>query len=640
IAPGGPYDIQVVDPQSGVGTFAGAFTVVANPPPVVTGLSPTQITTGGGTLVVSGNNFDAGSTVLLGSPVTGGVEFCAVPVSSRVAGAITVSVPATLIPAGCYVESPSGSQTPATAGFSLDIAQYLVRVQHSTDVSSGDFAALVVTGSSFNPRDAGVASSRLNVKRGQAGAVIAHDDLGNPFLYVAGGSSNGVDALGSIEVAPVGLFGDLGGACAGAACKFHQLDRTPLPSARAGVQLVARSVAGTAGTSYLYAIGGRTATPTYLNEIWRAQVLRNKDAPSMRRITVANGAGPGAGVWYYRVAALFPIADALNGNGAESLPSDEESVSLTGAQRPTVNWACTPGASKYRVYRTPAGEAVSGAEIALLDLTAACSGTAPGTMSFTDDGSATPDPATAPLPPGALGAWVNTGATLTTARYDFQARTVPDAAFDILVMGGCTSAGTAGDCGASTGSLEKILFSSAADLDGAVSSAGTGLTARARFGAAIATAGTANVAAGNSFMLVFGGENGATGNEVGGGAEVQVADISDLTAAIAFSNAAGAPNNVGVGGWAEITANQGFDLQTRLTNHSLDTLSGTLGNGPFSTAGNFHLSFNNTGGVTYTDGGTRFLCGEQLLRAFIYVVGGFASDATFTPTDTVERFVY
>jgi len=51
--------------------------------------------------------------------------------------------------------------------------------------------------------------------------------------------------------------------------------------------------------------------------------------------------------------------------------------------------------------------------------------------------------------------------------------------------------------------------------------------------------------------------------------------------------------------------------------------------------------------VSYTAGGDRFLCGEQLFRAFIYIVGGFPSGAASgvpaayaAPTNTVELFEY
>jgi hypothetical protein len=636
LAPGGPYDLLVVDPISGQGLLTAAFTVVASPPPVISSLSPASITTGGGAVVVAGAQFDATSSVLLGTPVAGGVEFCPVAVGARAGTtSLTATVPGALGPAGCYVEDAAGNHTAAAAGFSLGIDQFLVRVQHGSDLSFTDYAALVVTGSAFNPVDRGVASSTLVTARGQAGAGVAFDDLGQPYFYVAGGSTTGADALASVEVAPVGLFGDLGGVCAGASCKFRVLDRTPLPAARAGLQLVARSVGGAVGTSYLYAIGGRTAAPANLNEVWRAQVLRSQDAPTMRQVTsaVRLSGGPGAGTWYYKVAALFPVGSPLNAAGAESLPSDEESIQLNDLESGVVKFGCVAGATKYRIYRSDAAQAVSNAEAALADVAAACTGTAPGLMSFTDDGSVTPDPAKRPLPAGALGAWVNTGVTLGTARFDHQARVVPGATSDIVVLGGCTSASGTG-CAASTNSIEKLSFTSGTDLDPAqAATAGSGLTARDRFGVGIATAGNANVSAGKAFLLVFGGET--NGAEISGNATIQAADLATL----AFSNSTGAPQNIGVGGWADVVSNQGFSEATRTNNHTLFSKSGSLGAGPFSLASDFNLNLN-AGVPPYSQGGTRFLPGEQLFRAFVYVAAGFTADNAFTPTNTVERFVY
>ncbi len=647
IATGGPYEVQVIDPVSGQGSIVAAFTVVANPPPLVTNLNPGSISTSGASVTVTGANFDATSTVLLGTPATGGVEFCTVPVSSRPAGQIIVNVPASLN-AGCYIEDAAGNHTTTGAtGFSLSTpsatggGQYLVRVQHGTDVSSGDFAALLVTGSSFNPFDGGVAKATMVTARGQAGSVIAFDDLGQPFLYVTGGSTNGTDALSSVEVAPVGLFGDLGGNCTSSGCTFRVLDRTPLPAARAGISLVQRSIGGSVGTSYLYAIAGRTAAGAPQNTIYQAQVLRTLDAPTMRQITAGAGAGPGAGAWYYRVSALGISADV-----PETLPSDEESVGLDATHtQPTIHWGCVAGATSYRIYRNATAVGVSNSEVVLKDVTPGCSGTGAGTMSATDDGTATAG-TTKPLPHGALGAW-NTAGTLSTSRFDGQARTLPNATQDILVMGGCTAASGPG-CGTSTTSVEKLTFTNPTDsTPGSVSAIGSGFAARDRFGVGIATAGTADVAAGKTFVLVFGGE--ANGSEItGGSSTVAVADIAAEGATPAFTFAStGGPNNIGVGGWTDIVANQGFSLQIKSSNQAIDTVSGSLGTGPFSTTGGFGVSFNNTGGVSYTAGGDRFLCGEQLFRAFIYIVGGFPSGAASgvpaayaAPTNTVELFEY
>ena len=134
----------------------------------------------------------------------------------------------------------------------------------------------VETADTFNPSDVGVTGqATLNTARGDHATAVGTDDLGNPYLYAAGGST-GTAPLASVEVAPIGLFGDLGGACTGGACKFRLLGRTPLPSARTGLQLVPRTIAG--DTTSLYALGGKTGTgggAAVVTDVVRAIVLRN-----------------------------------------------------------------------------------------------------------------------------------------------------------------------------------------------------------------------------------------------------------------------------------------------------------------------------------------------------------------------------
>src|SRR5205823_477826 len=241
------------------------FTVVASPPPAISSINPSTISTSGGSLTVTGTHFDVNglhAKVWLGAKVALGVEFCPLAITGTPTDtSITGTVPPPS--AGCYLEDALGNRTSTSATFSFVQGQFLVRVQHALpaaggDVSSADFAALIVTGASFNPSDVGIANqATLHTARGDSGTAVGTDDLGLPFLYVAGGSS-GTAPLAGVEAAPIGLFGDLGGDCTGSACTFHALDRTPLPTARQGLALVSRTIAG--DTSYIYAIGGREGT--------------------------------------------------------------------------------------------------------------------------------------------------------------------------------------------------------------------------------------------------------------------------------------------------------------------------------------------------------------------------------------------
>ena len=316
----------------------------------------------------TGAAFDTGAqhaSALLGTPVTGGILFCPLAtVGTPSNTSLVATVPASLPAAGCYVEAASGARTASASGFSLATGLYLARVQHLGDVSSADYSGLIVTGPSYNPDVKGIAASKLNTARAAAGVVVATDDLGNAFLYAAGGTTTGSDRLASVEAAPIGLFGDLGGTCTVSGCSFRKLDRTPLPTARSGLSLVARTVPG--DTSYLFAIGG-SGVPSgggavaALPEVWRAQVLRNADAPQVTSLTSASLGTLGAGTYYYRVSALRLAGDAKNPAG-ETLASDEEPITVDDNSKVTIRWTCT-SADKYRVYRTSDADQASGREV-------------------------------------------------------------------------------------------------------------------------------------------------------------------------------------------------------------------------------------------------------------------------------------
>jgi hypothetical protein len=643
IQAGGPYDLEVQDPSGATGRIAAAFTVVANQPPAFaagpSALNPASITVGGGTVRVSGAHFDTPggthSTVYIGTQVTGGVEFCLAPAAGTTSDTVLdVAVPATFADASkCYVEGPTGSRAAAGSGFALGAGLYLVRVQHGGDVAFADYSGLIVVGSAYNPVAKGVASSTLVTARGSHGLAVATDDLGNAFLYAAGGSANGASELASVEVAPIGPFGDLGGDCTGAGCKFRALDRTPLPTARAGLSLVARAVPN--DTTYLFVLGGRSGT-TASAEVLRAQVLRNADAPVIASAQAAAGA-LAAGTYYYRVSALRPAGDAKN-PGGETLASDEQPVTLGAAGGVALGWACST-AQKYRVYRTASANAVAGTEVLLTELAATPS--CAGGEQFTDDGSLTAG-AEKPLPAGALGKWAAAAQgvpQLGAARFDAAARVVGDT---IFIVGGCSAGtGTTVVCanGKDLADMEAATFASAADVaPGAFSGAGTAVLqqARSRHALAVADASGAPISNGKSYLLAFGGSSSAATISGSNSAEVF------LVGGTAFQAVSGAPNNVGVGGWAEVQAGQAFFEAT--DGHSANPKSSALCGGgsgcaSISAASDFHFNFN-SGFPAYTAGGTRFLAGEQLFRAFIYVAGGFAADNSFTPAASVDRIVY
>jgi hypothetical protein len=117
------------------------------------------------------------------------------------------------------------------------------------------------------------------------------------------------------------------------------------------------------------------------------------------------GDGLDAGVYYYRVAAVYADTDPVN-PGGESLASDPQAVRVPDFDGVVLTLACTAPPvdngiiAEYRVYRSLSADAPYGDE-SLIGVVSA----GPGLLTFSDDGSLTPDPAVQPLPLGALGKW-------------------------------------------------------------------------------------------------------------------------------------------------------------------------------------------------------------------------------------------
>ena len=100
----------------------------------------------------------------------------------------------------------------------------------------------------------------------------------------------------------------------------------------------------------------------------------------------------------------------------------------------------------------------------------------------------------------------------------------------------------------------------------------------------------------------------------------------------------------GHGGWVEIVANilfqAGTTSGTGLGFRSNYVCPG-MGNrvGECTAAGSFTGTLNATG-IAYRSGGARYLAGETLFRAYVFLAGGFSGDAGGVPTDSIERIVY
>lgn len=635
IQPGGPYALRVRDPIGAEGTIPAerGFYVLTDPPPVITAIAPSNIDTGGlpssiaPELVVTGESFGAGAGLeILSLPSAGVVRACRLPVTMQGATEIRATVPTSIAAADCVDQDDLGNRTMSPAGFSIAPGLFPLRVQNAQNPAYADYSGLVITQPSLNPVPGPVTETRLVAARADFPLVTATDDIGVNYLYALGGS-DGASPLASVEVAPLTLFGDLGGDCTSMPCRFRTLERTALTSARQGAAAVVHTVPG--DTSYVYVIGGLAAGGAALATVERAQVLKNRDAPSITDLGAVTGSLD-AGSWYYRVSALLAAAHPIN-PGGETLASDAETLILEdGMGGASLTWTCVPDAVRYRVYRTGAVNAVSGTEQLLeeVDATAGCM-----TQSYTDDGGRTPSGAR-PLPTGALSRWV-AQPSLATARGQAAARIAGGA---IYVVGGTGGMGDVAE-------VERAMLAGA-DL-GAFSAVGTLNRPRRRHSLAVADATTAPNSfaaadATDAWLVVAGGDQGGMpfGTEV-----IEVAQVVEGGMPVAPSFTVANYNTAGThGGWVEIIANTLFQAGSTggagFTFRS-DFICPGAGNrvGECTGVMSFQGTLNSTA-LSYRTGGPRFTAGEVLFRAFIYVAGGQPMDTGGAPTDTVERIIY
>ena len=166
---------------------------------------------------------------------------------------------------------------------------------------------------------------------------------------------------------------------------------------------------------YIYLVGGSDGTSA-TNSVYRAEILDPLAGPDVVDLDAALGDGTtglGGGMWYYKVAAVFPNGDA-NNPGGESLPGELLTVQLPDRSDKiilTLTWDPVPGASGYRIYRTAAADGDSNDLQLLAEVT---DGT---TTKYTDDGQTATTAGEVPLPPGSLGQWREmTDSALNTAR--------------------------------------------------------------------------------------------------------------------------------------------------------------------------------------------------------------------------------
>ncbi len=392
-AAAGAYDLVVVNPSGGVGLLPGAVVVTAAEPPKVTSVAPASLDANSiSDVTIFGESFDVlGATAALDCKdfVTGAV----VPV----AGATTVNT-ATTTSLDVTVDA-----TGVGAG------TVCVVVVTNADGASYRFSALSFKEPSQNLNAWRLATTMTEPRRAPALAAGRPTEQSR-YIYAIGGDDGATtSAKSSVEAAPIDPFGVMG---------VWTAQRHTLADAFVGGATVAapRTQAGVARIGrFIYVVGGDNGTDAVAT-LLRAQILDPLAGPEVTDLDAAltdGSTGLGAGLWLYRVAALFPTTDTDN-PGGESLAGELFNVELPNVLPQelslTLTWATVAGASGYRVYRTPA----PGQTTANLQLLAEVTGP---TTTLLDDGTATPDAGQTPMPRGALGVWHEvTGSPLSVPR--------------------------------------------------------------------------------------------------------------------------------------------------------------------------------------------------------------------------------
>ena len=476
---GGPYSLTVINPSGGLGTTSGLFTVTQHAPPIIDGINPgSAMNDTDVTITITGSNFLVPEAPIETVTLLGLLVDIDCPVISIISD--------TQMTAECNTLNVEGS---APEG------QYILQVVNAED-AYGVFHSFVLTNPSGKLNPPWTVVSSLVTARLDFGAAVAGDNVGNTYIYAAGGRTGipgftvgGIDILDSVEVAQVDPFGNLSA--------FRSVPNS-LQNPRAGLELV--MVPGE-DKNYLYAVGGFNDT-AHLDTLERTVILEPGEAPNITDISFESGGNLAAGTWYYRVAAVKGSGDSDN-PGGETLASEEWTIRVDEGSEVVVSWVDPDPANTnaYRVYRTDSANGTSFTEHRIAEVTAAA---------FTDTGL--PAGTVSPLPAGSCGVWQTVSPGLSTPRSGHSALvgTDPDGDRYLYVLGG-TANGTTG-----LDTFEFIALTSGGLISGAAFEVGAERLMNPRFnhdGVEASHVVAPIVSAGTSYIYLFGGES--DGVEIG-----------------------------------------------------------------------------------------------------------------------------
>lgn len=594
------YDVILVNPDGTVGVLTGGYRSTATPPPVIDSATPSSIVAATGQVVtLAGTSFGAGNTVML---------TCRTPTNTTVLPPVVTGSPT------CTTSCTEAITINAS---SVPEGSVCVVRLSNTDGVYGEYSAIGVTNASLN-LSAPKAGPLMNVGRRALSAASGNATSANRFVYAIGGDNGtAAGALDSVESAPVDLFGTVGA---------YAIQRYPLsgPRTLAGAATIGR---------YVYLVGGDAGTgPVTTAE--RALVLSPREVPQISDIDLQlAAAGLDAGVYRYRISAVFSASDPHN-PGGESLAGDEFSVKVPSFPGKkvvlTLVWdapvdalgVVLPNIVGYKIYRT-AIDGASGTEVLL-----ATTGS-PTPRTFVDDGTATLGTDT-PLPLGSTGRWTALP-SLGTAREGLGVTAAADPAtpgvFHVYALLGKNTSTTA------TTSYEYLTVTAAANgrqtVAASWTSGGTTVSGQARWqlGAWTVNRTVSPDYTGTTTYVFAGGgvpASGATPTT-----RVEAGLVSAGGALASFDNT---PSDftATIAGYGTCAANdQLFTFGGLNASPSTGATSATLGTPPALGAN----AWNNEG-LTMTQ--ARYLLGSTVQSAFIFLLGGqTAADAASRTTETV-----
>lgn len=379
----GVYDVIAVNPDGSIGVLDQAFTVLANPTPLIDSVTPASIPTSSPQpLTIVGSGLANGAATRL---------FCQTP-----GGGLQETDAATTFVSSQELETV----VPAVL---TDGTVCVVRVTNP-DTGYGEFSAIGVTTPAENIPAFALEDEDMATARRYPAVAVGSITRTSRRIYAMGGDSGAeAGALDSVEVATLDRFG---------AITEWRSEPQPLPEPLTYARAV--EVDG-----YVYLVGG-SESGTSVADVWRAAVLLPADSPQIEFISlIERDEGLAPGVWYYRVTAVRPSDDDWN-PGGETLASEPQPVRIPeGLESPlelTLNWNAVDRAVAYRVYRTPNPDMATGMEELIAEVSAS-------ELSYTDAG----DAATGVRPPalGDLGEWAELPA-LNTPRAGFGLAAVSD----------------------------------------------------------------------------------------------------------------------------------------------------------------------------------------------------------------------